>query len=288
MRQVKRDYAPSRWRYRLARWWLAPRVRAVVTRWLPLGTVAGIAALAALDPDNQAWVQERYDAAWSALEARPEFAVTGIRIDGAGPALSGRIREALDIELPASSLALDLNAARDRVVGLAPIASAQVAVGPDRNLIVSVRARTPVAVWRRSDGLWLVDLEGVVIGSLDTRDQRADLPLVVGRDAQAHVDEALALAAAAGPLAERITGLVRVGERRWDIVLDDGRRILLPETGAVDALMHVLALQLSEEVMERDVAVFDMRNRARPTVRLGEHAVHEMRRLRAMEAGEDA
>ncbi len=288
MRPVKRDYAPSRLRYRLARWWLSPRVRRTVTRWVPLGALAGIVGLVATDPANQAYAVERYQQTWAYIEARPEFAVTGVRIDGAGPVLSDRIRAALAVDLPASSLTLDLNAARDRVEALPPIASAQIAVGADRQLVVRVRARTPVAAWRRADGLWLLDAEGVVIGSLERRDLRSDLPLIVGRGAQRHVREALALAEAAGPLAARIEGVVRVGERRWDVVLDDDKRIMLPETGAVDALMHVLALQLSEEVMERDVAVFDMRNRARPTVRLGEHAVHEMRRLRAMESGEDA
>lgn len=288
MRPVKRDYAPSRWRYRLARWWLSPRVRRMVTRWVPLTVVATVAAIVATDPENQAYAAKQYDMVWSAIEARPEFAVTGLRIEGAGPMLSARIREVLDVQMPASSVSLDLNAARARIEDLAPVASAQIAVGADRQLVVRVRARTPVAAWRRVDGLWLLDVEGTVLGALDSREARADLPLVVGAGAQNHVREALALAEASGPLAERIQGLVRVGERRWDVVLSDQQRVLLPETGAVDALMHVLALQLGEEVLERDVAVFDMRNRARPTVRLGTHAVHEMRRLRAMETGEDA
>lgn len=288
MRPVKRDYAPSRMRYRMARWWLSPRVRRMVTRWVPLSALAGVVALVVTNVDNQTFAVEKYASVRAYIEARPEFAVNGIRIDGAGPVLSDRIREALDVQLPASSLALDLDAARERIEALPPIASAQIAVGADRQLVIRVRARTAVAAWRKIDGLWLVDAEGVVLGALESRERRSDLPLLVGRGAHKYVREALALAEAAGPLVERIEGLVRVGERRWDVVLDNNQRIMLPEIGAVDALMHVLALQLSEEVMERDVAVFDMRNRARPTVRLGEHAVYEMRRLRAMESGEDA
>jgi hypothetical protein len=46
------------------------------------------------------------------------------------------------------------------------------------------------------------------------------------------VPEALALVAAARPAVPRLRGLVRMGERRWDLVLDRDQRILLPETRA--------------------------------------------------------
>ncbi|WP_316015535.1 cell division protein FtsQ/DivIB [Roseobacter sp. HKCCA0434] len=288
MRPVKRDYAPSRLRYRLARWWLSPRVKALVKRWLPLGLVTGALALAALNPANQARALGLWTDLRAGVEARPEFAIEGLRIDGAGPELSARIEAALDLTLPESSLRLDLRAARARIEALAPIARAELSVRDDRQLHVRVRARTAVAVWRSHEGLFALDGEGVNIGPVPTRDTLPDLPLIVGRGADAHVAEAVSLAQAAGPLAPRITGLVRIGERRWDVVLDRGARILLPEDGAVDALMHVLALHLSEEVMERDIVTLDMRNRARPTLRLGTHAVYEMRRVRAMQTGEDA
>ena len=63
MRPVKRDYAPSRMRYRLARWWLSPRVRRMVTRWVPLSALAGVVALVVTNVDNQAFAVEKYASA---------------------------------------------------------------------------------------------------------------------------------------------------------------------------------------------------------------------------------
>jgi cell division protein FtsQ len=69
-----------------------------------------------------------------------------------------------------------------------------------------------------------------------------------------------------------VHGLVRVGERRWDLVLDREQRILLPERGAVQALERVIALENAEEVLTRDVMRVDLRLAQRPTVRMSESA----------------
>ncbi len=288
MRPLKRDYAPSRWRYRLSRWWLSPRVRLMVKRGLPLSIIAMVVGGLAANPHNQAWVRAQVMAAHSAVVDHPEFAVLALEIEGAGADLTAEVADALAVELPASSLRLDLDEARARVEALAPIDTAQLTIGPDKALKVRVTERIPVAVWRDRQGLHLVDPHGVVVSDLSPAAERPDLPMIFGTGAATHVGEALALADAAGPIGPRIRGMVRVGERRWDIALDRGQRILLPESGAVEALLHVLALHLSEEMLERDIEAIDMRDRTRPTVRLTDHAVREMRRLRAMEAGEDA
>jgi cell division protein FtsQ len=96
------------------------------------------------------------------------------------------------------------------------------------------------------------------------------------------VPEALQLIAALGPLAPRTHGIVRMGERRWDVVLDRGQRILLPETGAVQALERVIVLHQAQYVMDRDLAHVDMRLGQRPTIRMNEAAVdHWWRKIKS-------
>ena len=91
---------------------------------------------------------------------------------------------------------------------------------------------------------------------------------------------------AAAPLGERLHGLVRMGERRWDVVLRDGRRILLPAEDAQTALDRVLALDDAQDVLGRDVVRIDMRNPARPSLQLSPHALTELRRMRGIEIGD--
>ena len=84
--------------------------------------------------------------------------------------------------------------------------------------------------------------------------------------------------AAAGPLIDRVRGLVRMGERRWDMVLDRDQRILLPGGNPVSALDRVIALNDAQDMLNRDVAIVDMRNADRPTLRMNEEAADAMHR----------
>lgn len=156
--------------------------------------------------------------------------------------------------------------------------------------VLEIRAveRVPVVVWRSTDGLELLDAGGVRVAEIDSRVRRADLPLIAGDGADKAVPEALALLAEAQPIGARIRALVRVGDRRWDLVLDRDQTVKLPESGATTALGIVMQQEASGDLLKRDVSVVDMRNPSRPTIRLNANAMGELKRLREAAAGEDA
>jgi cell division protein FtsQ len=56
------------------------------------------------------------------------------------------------------------------------------------------------------------------------------------------------------------------------VVLDRDQRILLPASGAMQALERVIALERAQEVLTRDVARVDMRLAKRPTVQMTQAA----------------
>ncbi|SMX43471.1 cell division protein FtsQ/DivIB [Maliponia aquimaris] len=102
-------------------------------------------------------------------------------------------------------------------------------------------------------------------------------------------EEALRLHASAGPIHDRLRGFERMGARRWDVVLDRDQRILLPETGAEQALEWAIAMALtpSYDLLARDITVVDLRLPRRPTVRMTDNATQEMWRIKAIEAGRE-
>ena len=110
--------------------------------------------------------------------------------------------------------------------------------------------------------------------------------MIAGRGADGHGAEARALLEAARPLWPRLRGFVRVGARRWDVVLDRGQRIMLPETGAVRALERALAMDAAVDMLGRDIAAVDLRLPRRPTLRLASGAVEQYWRIKALETGE--
>ena len=282
------DPAPSVLRYRFERLWLKPSVRALVRVWIPLALAAGTVWVLSGNPA----VREAVDAGWNkvrdAVAARPELQVSAVVYPGASEALQAQIAALVPLELPVSSLDLDVVKIKEAVESLDAVKSAEVTVQGGGILEIRAVERTPVLVWRDGDVLRLIDGEGQRVAEIARRAARPDLPLVVGTGADLAVSEIAALVEVLAPIEGRLRGFVRVGERRWDVVLDRGQTIMLPENGAVTALRKVLTLHASEDLLNRDVVVVDMRNPDRPVLRLSENAVQELRRLRAIVRGEHA
>ena len=201
------------------------------------------------------------------VQERPEFMVNLLAIDGASPALADEIRVTAQLDLPTSSFDLDLEALRARLQEARPVKQVHLRIRPAGILQVDVVERQPVLVWRRASGVELLDEDGVSIADISSRAAYPHLPLVAGEGVQPHVDEALRVLAAARPLQDRLRGLVRVGERRWDLVLDQDQRILLPTQGPVAALQQVIHLQAQDQVLDYAVSHVDMRLPSRPTLR---------------------
>jgi cell division protein FtsQ len=282
------DPAPSRWSYRMQRLMLTPLFRTVLRVGVPFAFSFAALWVWLSDQENHDRVMATYHEMRAAIEARPEFRVRLMAIDGAGAPLSEDIREILSLDFPQSSFDLDLAAIQRRVRELPAVAAADVRIRSGGVLQIDVTEREAAALWRTPDGLDKLDAEGVVIGSVLERAEAPELPLIAGKGASERVTQALALVEAVAPLAPRLRGLVRIGARRWDVMLDRGQRIMLPAERPVQALERVIALDQAQEMMARDIAVVDMRIAHRPTIRLRPSARDEWWRISRMSWGDSS
>ena len=286
-RTLHRDPAPSRWAYRVQRVMLTPYMRIFIRTGLPTLALLGVVALYFAHEPNRVALLTAISDLREQFEDRPEFRVSLASIEGASDDLADAVRARLDLALPQSSFDIDLTAARLRIEALDAVKQADLRVRSGGVLQVVITERVPVAVWRTDEGLTLVDDSGHRVAGLSARTDRPDLPLIAGTGAAKATPEALALIAAAGPLGPRIRGLVRMGERRWDIVMDRDQRVLLPELNPVRALERLLALDHVQDIMNRDLLAVDLRNDHRPILRLTPNALGEMRRAQGIETVEN-
>jgi cell division protein FtsQ len=285
--RTHRDPAPSKWAYRKQRWLLTPYVRTFLVKGLPtLAILGGITLWFSHEPNRLALIGQLTHLR-EEFEARPEFRVSLARVEGASDDLAAAVRAKLALPLPMSSFDIDLDAARARIEALDAVRKADLRVRSGGILQVVITERMPVAIWRTEDGLTLLDESGHRVAGLLSRADRPDLPLIVGEAADAAAPEALDLIAAAGPFAPRVRGLVRIGERRWDLVLDREQRVLLPEDNPVQALERLLALDQAQDLMNRDILTVDLRSDHRPILRLTPHALAEIRRAQGIETVEN-
>jgi cell division protein FtsQ len=272
---AKADPAPSRWAWRMQRLMLTPAFRFGLRVGVPFCVTLLAGTIYLSNDARRDAITDAVAEVRRSIEARPEFMVKLMAIDGADEELSAEIREAVPMSFPLSSFDLDLPELREKIAAMPGVKTAGVRIRPGGLLQVEVTPRTPVVIWRNEQGLTLIDETGAFVAEVFARADRPDLPMIVGEGAARHVPEALALLRTGTVLGPRLHGLVRMGDRRWDVVLDRDQRIMLPVEGAQQALERVIALDGAQEMLARDVARVDMRLADRPTVRMNEDATRD-------------
>ncbi|WBU63384.1 cell division protein FtsQ/DivIB [Paracoccus aerodenitrificans] len=276
----RRDPAPSRLAYRLNRMWLTPGFRKLTRVGLPAFLIAFTALLWLSDEDRRASLAGGLTGMVEKVQNREQFMVKVMTIDGASEPVDKALRMMLPVDLPTSSFDIDLDQLRQDILMLDAVKDVELRVKPGGVLAAEVSERRPVMLWRHARGIEQLDEEGHRVASVTERSVRSELPLIAGEGADKAAAEAMRLFAAAGPLLPRVRGLQRVGERRWDVVLDRGQRIRLPAEGAVAALERVIALNGADDLLGRDVSVVDLRNGKRPTAQIGVKARNTIRAAR--------
>ncbi|RCW79719.1 cell division protein FtsQ/DivIB [Paracoccus lutimaris] len=276
-RVQRRDPAPSRLAYRLNRMMLRPIVRRLVHIGIPAFLAALVAGIWLSDETRRANLTGGIDGIVDKVQHREAFMVKMMTIEGASPVVDKGLRAMVPVDLPASSFDIDLDTLRERVLKLDAVEAVDLRIKPGGILSAVVTERVPVVMWRHARGIELLDKTGHRVASATSREVRGDLPIIAGEGADRAAAEALALIDAAGPILPRLRGLERVGERRWDVVLDRGQRIKLPAEDALQALERAIALDRAQSMLDRDIAVIDLRHAARPVVRLGLEAQNAIR-----------
>lgn len=271
--EAKKGPGPSKFAYRWTRIWKKIWVRRVALMVVPGVLVALLGWRLVNSPMVHDAFADGKAAMIDTLSAMPEFAISGVVISGASQDLSNLIKGEVALPDGASTLTFDIEAARGRVVELAAVRQARVTVSADGMLNVDVVERLAAALWRDAEGvLWLADREGVILAAATTRQDHPGLPVILGAGATAAMGEALKLFDAVPDLRKRVRAIVRVGERRWNVVLDRDLVIMLPERGAKEALSRVMAWHYSEDLLDRGLVSVDMRLPDRPTVRMTQEA----------------
>ena len=174
-------------------------------------------------------------------------------------------------------LMLDPAAARDRIESLPWVREAWVQRRLPDTVLIRIEERRPLALWQNEQRLTLIDDEGEVLGEGEIA-AFAGLPQVVGVDTPDHAPQFLPMLAAEPEVADRVSAAVRVGGRRWDLRLDNGVAVRLPEEDVPRALHSLARLQREEGLFDRDVVAIDLRIAGHLVIRTSTE-VHERMRL---------
>ena len=83
--------------------------------------------------------------------------------------------------------------------------------------------------------------------------------MVVGRDAPRNTAALLDTLAVAPELARKVKAAVWVGERRWDVQLENRIDVKLPEANAIAAWVQLAEMQDRHQLLDTEISVIDLR-----------------------------
>jgi cell division protein FtsQ len=254
----------------------APRWAGVAASALFVG--AGI-AYGVVKGDHVAMMVEALIDTRDAVANAAGFGIASVSLSGGHHVSRDQILAAAGVTERTSLLFLDVQAARNHLLGIPWIAEATVRkLYPDR-LQITVSEREPFALWQHGGTVSVISIDGTVIAPLRDR-IFAGLPLVVGQGAGVRAREFLALLDRHSALRETVSASILVAERRWNLRLKNGLDIKLPEANVEQALDRLEALDRDRQLLSRDISVVDLRLSDRVTVRLSEEAAQAREQAR--------
>ena len=164
---------------------------------------------------------------------------------------------------------VDVDGIRERLLRYGWVKDARVSRRLPDTLVIDIVERQPAALWQDREQLALIDGDGVVIDRVPVT-QMPDLPLLVGAGANLHQRELTQLLEVAPTLKPQLVSASWVGGRRWDLKLQTGETIALPEgtAAARSALGKFAELDKSTGLLGRGLIRFDLRLPGKMIVRL--------------------
>jgi len=251
----------------------AKRRVGMVARWAWRGLKIGL-VLAACAGIGMAWRSGRLEAAvlrasldGVRLAAACGFRVEEVEVVGRVHTNPGDLLAAAGVTRGDPILGFSPQSMRRRIEALPWVESAAVERRLPHTVAITIVERTPIALWQHNEKISLIDATGENLETVRI-ESAPDLPLVVGGDAPTHIGELLAMLAEYPDLQKRVQASSWIGSRRWDLKLDNGVEVRLPESGAADALRQLADAESATRVLERDVAVIDLRLAGKMVVRL--------------------
>ncbi len=213
------------------------------------------------------WLKDTRDSAANAAG----FRIAAISLTGPKEISREEILTNAGVTGRASLLFLDAAAARTRLLANPWIAEAAVLkLYPDR-LQITITERQAFALWQKDGRVSVIAADGTVLERF-VENRYLGLPLVVGRGAQRQAKDFLAIVDRYPDIRSAARASVLVAERRWNLRLNNGIDVRLPEANVEQALDRLVALDRDKKLLSRDIVAVDLRLSDRVTVRLSDAA----------------
>ncbi|KQY27042.1 cell division protein FtsQ/DivIB [Rhizobium sp. Root482] len=195
------------------------------------------------------------------------FAIEDVKVSGNEQTSEIDILQQLGLDGTTSLVALDIDIARKLISEMPWVEDVAVRKVYPGTIEVTLKERKAFGIWQHGSDLSLIEESGSVIAPL--RDNKfSELPLFVGRDAETAAADFYERFSQWPEISRHVKAYVRVAGRRWDLTLDNGITIKLPEHDLERAMQVLSTMEEGQQLLERDIAAVDLRLEDRTTIQL--------------------
>jgi cell division protein FtsQ len=198
------------------------------------------------------------DAAATALVNHAGFGVAQVHLSGNTRTRSDDLMAALGVRAGQSIFAVNLRQARLRMLALPWVTEAEIKRHYPDDISIRIVERLPYARWQAPVGPVVVARQGQVITG-DDAGKFATLPLLLGAGAPEHAQGFLEAVARHRAILKRVKAYEYQSGRRWNLILDGGVVVKLPEIGWDGQLKELDRLIVEEGILEHDIKEIDLR-----------------------------
>lgn len=203
------------------------------------------------------WQQQAVSGFWQ-MTANLGFSLQNVYLTGHKKVDARTILAATNVQNGQPILEFSLTEMKERLEQVPLVRHARVARVLPNTLQIYVEERAPAAVWQYQGKLHLVDAEGVMMEAVKAGEYE-QLPLLIGQMEPKHVQEFFAFLDKASELKQEVKTATLLNERRWNIVLQKGIEIKLPEGDLQPAWEQLSELVAQNMLLREDIEVIDLR-----------------------------
>jgi len=179
------------------------------------------------------------------------LAVHEVWVEGRHRTPAQRVFTALDVQRGVPLFGFDPAAAKARIEALPWVKRAAVERQMPDTVVIEIEEHEPIALWQSAGQFVPIDRNGVAI--IDDRTESfPNLPVVIGDEAPTRAARLFKTLTAQPTLKKRVIAAILVGGRRWDLRLNDGSTVRLPEENIDAAWSRLAEFERTHHLLSKD------------------------------------
>lgn len=186
------------------------------------------------------------------------FSLKKIKFDGNEKVPEILLLKVSKLHYKKSSLETPIKEVKERLEKLSWVKAAVVQRKLPGQISTRISERTPVAILQSQNKLHLVDSDGVILDN-DGMGNYNNLPIVAGKGAETEFFSFLQTLEKFPKIRRQLVFAVRVGQRRWNIRINRGITVKLPEKGLMQAFGILDEISDSKGFFNEGIKSLDLR-----------------------------